>query len=298
MTNNKLENKVRESLSGLNFPPDPRGWERLEADLNRIPSGPKISLSAKQIRFSLNLIAGGLVLSGLIWAFVAYTPSSETGDKTKPAPVKEKGIYAPIPSDERNQFLNSSPENDAGASLSYVVREGGENSPGIAGDSYNPLSGNNNAIGANSGTAQKVNQSAINSGSSNTPVEPINPLLRGTIIADHPDLVERKKTLSEIKLSAEELQIFSNPNFIMGQRTLFFPDMIDPKLGYIYATREEDSSGKIMSLKEKLKQDSSGHKEQEPEINTQKNKSAQSDSLGQSPRKQEGGNSMQRVVPR
>jgi hypothetical protein len=84
----------------------------------------------------------------------------------------------------------------------------------------------------------------------------------------------------------------------MGQRTLFFPDMIDPKLGYIYATREEDSSGKIMSLKEKLKQDSSGHKEQEPEINTQKNKSAQSDSLGQSPRKQEGGNPMQRVVPR
>ena len=81
-----------------------------------------------------------------------------------------------------------------------------------------------------------------------------NPLLRGYILGDSPlsgqQQVVEKIAGSELKLTADELRLFSDPSLLKGRRELIFGDQIDSKKGYILQSKEADSMKKIIFFQE------------------------------------------------
>ena len=83
-----------------------------------------------------------------------------------------------------------------------------------------------------------------------------NPLVRGYLLGNESPVNSQQPIVikqggSELKLTPEELRLFSDPTLLNTRKGLIFPDQIDSKKGYILPSKEADSMKKIQYYQDK-----------------------------------------------
>jgi hypothetical protein len=250
MTNipNKLDQKIKESLDGYSAQYNESGWERLSKELDA--RGTNSSMKWKW-QYSMNTIIGATVLGGVILLTTILTTSNNNISANVPYSLKEKqegSVYKP-----RSAKSIFAIEHNA-VTVNMLV--GGsavtsEKSPSTAPQTtvnagamlYAQYYGNN-----------PITKSPLVQIKTNSSGSLINPLMRGNpfvMQGRFEDLTSNLPRMDEringkgMKLSPEELKIFTN-NQYLSNKGVIFGDQIDPRKGYIHATKETDSMQRLM----------------------------------------------------
>ena len=240
---NKLDSKIKESLRDSETPFDPSGWDKLERNLDANAAKAKFKIRVNW-KYSLNtvlvIVAGSALIAGAIQLskYIGNMPED------KPAamiPVVKKELpVAPVVSVTKTETV---PGKEVVVQQFFPTQVYNIQYPIYNGMKYN---------GAPNDQVAMENLNPEGEFSEEVKSRPLlkNPLLRGYILGDSPlsgqQQVVEKIAGSELKLTADELRLFSDPSLLKGRRELIFGDQIDSKKGYILQSKEADSMKKII----------------------------------------------------
>ncbi len=249
MMPDKLDSKIKDSLRDSETPFDPSGWDRIERNLDAQVSTPQFKFKMNW-KYSLNtvlvVVAGSALIAGAI-KLTDYLSQVPEQVSSAPQPVvitPKKNVSTPIV-----KSTTSEPQKEVVVQQFFPTQVYNIQYPLYNGMKYNGPPNDQVA------TENYNSEGEFSELVKNRPIL-TNPLVRGYLLGNESPVnsqqpVVLKQGGSELKLTPEELRLFSDPSLLNSRKGLIFPDQIDSKKGYVLPSKEADSMKKIQYFQEK-----------------------------------------------
>src|ERR1051325_400489 len=216
--NNRLDEFIKETMKNYEVPYNEAHWQEFESQLNAQPR----SVSSFNWKFSLNtilIIAAAGVVSAFVYASVSHSSNNRPDDPvqqntsvTKTIPVNNtvqpNENKDAVSTNEQDVVTNNPNTNNNSVFTSSDLSNADNNSQDVRSDDNTK----NNPYAFNGGNTYSSNDGANKNANPDASIDP----------------KELQKQLSEGKKDQNGMP-------------LYFPDMIDKRKGFIYATKESDT---------------------------------------------------------